>query len=55
MYRNDVDVQLRLALELCLVRERLEANLVKGIGRVGDELSEENLLVGVEGIDDQRK
>ena len=25
------------------------------IGRVGDELAEEDLLVGVEGVDDERK
>lgn len=55
MYRDDVDVQLGLALELCLVGERLEANFVESIGRVRDELSEEDLLVGVESVDDQRQ
>jgi hypothetical protein len=29
------------------------ANLVEGIGGVGDELAQEDLLVGVEGVDDQ--
>jgi len=55
VYRDDVDVQLGLALELCLVGERLEANFVESIGRVRDELSEEDLLVGVESVDDQRQ
>merc|ERR1719420_2032950 len=50
---DNVDEELGLRLELCLVGEALEPDLVQGIGRVGDELTQENLLVAVEGVDDQ--
>ncbi len=36
------------------VGEGLIADLVKGIRGVGHELSQEDLLVGVEGVDDER-
>jgi len=50
-----VDEELGLVLEDSLVGERLVADLVEGIRRVGDELAKEDLLVGVEGVDDQRE
>jgi hypothetical protein len=33
--------------------DRVVSDLVKGIGGVGNELSKEDLLVGVESVDDQ--
>mmetsp|Transcript_28972 Transcript_28972/g.61126 ORF Transcript_28972/g.61126 Transcript_28972/m.61126 type:complete len:729 (-) Transcript_28972:69-2255(-) len=53
LVRDDVDEELRLGLELALVREPLEADLVQGIGGVRNQLSEEDLLVAVERVDDQ--
>jgi hypothetical protein len=38
---------------LARVSERGVADLVERIGRVGNELSQEDLLVRVEGVDDQ--
>ena len=50
---DDVDEELRLGVELGLVRQGLIADLVESIGGVGDELTQEDLLVGVEGVDDE--
>jgi len=50
-----VDEQLGLGIELALVGQALEADLVERIGGVRDELAEEDLLVGVEGVDNQRQ
>jgi hypothetical protein len=50
-----VDEHLGLRVEHRLVGERLVADLVERIGRVGDELAEEDLLVRVEGVDDERE
>ena len=33
--------------------DRVVSNLVEGVRGVGDKLSQEDLLVGVEGVDDQ--
>ena len=49
---NYADAQLRLRVELGLVLETLIADLVEGIRGVGDQLAQEHLLVGVEGVDD---
>ena len=38
-----------------VLREREEARLVERVGRVGDELAEEDLFVRVERVDDQRE
>ena len=50
---DDVDPQILASVELARIRERLVPDLVKSIGRVGDNLSEEDLLVGVDGVDDE--
>mmetsp|Transcript_30206 Transcript_30206/g.85326 ORF Transcript_30206/g.85326 Transcript_30206/m.85326 type:complete len:434 (+) Transcript_30206:932-2233(+) len=50
---NNVDEQLGLGLQLALVGEPLKADLVEGIGGVRDELAQEDLLVAVEGVDNQ--
>jgi len=50
-----VDVELRLRLELGLVGESLEADFVERIGAVGNKLTKEDLLVGVEGVNDERE
>ena len=53
--RNDVNVQLWVALEHSLVGKALEADLVQCIGGIGDQLTQKDLLVGVECIDNQRQ
>ena len=52
---DELDLELGLGIEDGAVRERLVADFVEGIGRVGDELAEEDFLVGVESVDDQRE
>ena len=52
LVRNYADAQLQLRVELGLVLETLIADLVEGIRGVGDQLAQEHLLVGVEGVDD---
>jgi len=46
----DADIELWLRLEKSRVGERLVADLVEGIGCVGDDLAKENLFVGVERV-----
>mmetsp|Transcript_11498 Transcript_11498/g.32255 ORF Transcript_11498/g.32255 Transcript_11498/m.32255 type:complete len:727 (+) Transcript_11498:2001-4181(+) len=55
LVRHDVDVELWVGFQDALVREGLVADLVQRITRVGDQLPEENLLVRVERVDDQRQ
>lgn len=50
---DDVDTEVLARVELGRVGKRLIADLVKGIGGVGDEFTQENLLVGVDGVDDE--
>mmetsp|Transcript_1825 Transcript_1825/g.3298 ORF Transcript_1825/g.3298 Transcript_1825/m.3298 type:complete len:301 (+) Transcript_1825:1307-2209(+) len=52
---NQLDLHLRLGLEYGRVRERLVADFIKSVTRIGDKLTKENLLVGIESIDNQRK
>mgnify|MGYP006900019992 CR=1 FL=1 len=52
---DDVDAEVLARVELGRVREGLIADLVEGVGGVGDELSQEDLLVGVDSVDDQRQ
>lgn len=52
---NDVDAQVLARVKLAGVGKSLIADLVKSIRRVGDEFSEEDLLVGVDSVDDQRE
>jgi hypothetical protein len=52
---NDVDAQVLAGVQLAGIRERLIADLVERIRGIGDKFSEEDLLVGVDGVDDQRE
>jgi len=52
--RDDSDLEVGLTLELLGLSDRLVADLVEGIGGVGDKLSKEDLLVRVESVDDER-
>jgi len=45
-----VDEEVFLSLELGRVGETLVTDLVERIGRVGNQLAKENLLVRVEGV-----
>ena len=40
----DVDLEVALPLEQRFIGERREAQLVDGVGSVGDQLPEENLM-----------
>jgi hypothetical protein len=50
---GDADLQLRIVLEQRRVGERLEPQLVGGIGGVRDQLPQEDLLVAVQGVHHQ--
>ena len=50
LVRGDADVELRLGLERGRVGQGLVANLVEGIGRVRDDFTQEDLLVGIERV-----
>jgi hypothetical protein len=50
---DDVDSQILAAVKLAWVCERLISDLVQGIGAVGDKLSQEDLLVRVDGVDNE--
>ena len=50
----DLDEEVLLGVQLARVGQRLVADLVEGVAAVGDQLPEEDLLVGVEGVDDER-
>ena len=45
--------QIRIVLEQRRVGDRLEPQLVAGVGGVRDQLAQENLLVAVQGVDHQ--
>lgn len=47
---DDTDEEFLLRVELRRIGEGGVTNLVEGIGAVGNQLSQENLLVGVEGV-----
>merc|ERR1719189_2843067 len=49
----DLDEEVRLCLNLVRVCDGLVANLVQRIRSIGDDLSQEDLFVGIEGVDDQ--
>ncbi len=49
----DADLQLEIALEQRFVVQRLEAQLVAGVGGVGDQLPQEDLAVRVQRVDHQ--
>jgi len=50
---NDLDEELLEGVQLGGIGQTFVSDLVQGVGRVGDEFSEEDLLVGVEGVDDE--
>jgi hypothetical protein len=52
---DDVDAEVLARVELGGVREGLITDLVQSIGSVGDQLTQENLLVRVDGVNDQRQ
>jgi len=51
---NDLDSEVRLSLELLGLGDTLVSDLVEGVRGVGNELSQEDLLVRVESVDDER-
>lgn len=53
LVRNKANEELRLSIELALVSQALEPDLIQSIRSVANELTEENLLVAVECVDDQ--
>src|SRR5690606_7800224 len=53
--RADAHGERALPLHERGLRQRPEAELVERVRRVGDELAEEDLLVRVEGVDDERE
>ena len=50
---DDFDAQVLSGVQFRRVGQGLVADLVQGIGGVGDQLTEENLFVGVECVDDE--
>ena len=50
---DDPDLEIWLGLKLLWIGDGAVSDLVKSIRGVGNELSQEDLLVGVEGVDDQ--
>jgi hypothetical protein len=55
LVRDDVDTEILARVELGGIRQRLIADLVKGIRGVGDQFTQEDLLVGVDSVDDERE
>ena len=53
LVEGDADLQIGIVSEQRGVVERLEAQLVAGIGRIGDQLAQENFLVAVQGVNHQ--
>ena len=49
----DADVEVGCVLEQRVVVQRLEAQLVAGVGRVGNQFAQENLAVGIQRVDHQ--
>jgi hypothetical protein len=52
---DDVDAEVLARLELGRVGQSLVTDLVQGIGGVGDQFTKEDLLVGVDSVDDERQ
>lgn len=50
---NDVDAKVLARVELAGILKGGIADLVKSVRAVGDKLSQEDLLVAVDGVDDQ--
>mmetsp|Transcript_40565 Transcript_40565/g.79943 ORF Transcript_40565/g.79943 Transcript_40565/m.79943 type:complete len:755 (+) Transcript_40565:170-2434(+) len=54
LVRHNADVVVRVVLHHLMVGEGLVTDLIESIGRVGNQLTKEDLFVGIEGVDDQR-
>lgn len=52
---DDIDAKILARVKLGGIGQRLIADLVEGIRSIGDQLSQEDLLVGVDGVDNQRE
>mmetsp|Transcript_18346 Transcript_18346/g.42100 ORF Transcript_18346/g.42100 Transcript_18346/m.42100 type:complete len:310 (-) Transcript_18346:113-1042(-) len=52
---DELDLQFGIGIQDGGVRQGLVANLIQGIGGIGDQFTKENFLVGVKGVDNQRK
>jgi hypothetical protein len=50
---NDVDPEILARVKLAWVRQGLIANLVKSIRGIGNQLPQEDLLVGVDCVDNE--
>mmetsp|Transcript_16272 Transcript_16272/g.29323 ORF Transcript_16272/g.29323 Transcript_16272/m.29323 type:complete len:725 (-) Transcript_16272:113-2287(-) len=55
LVRNNVDVKLRVRVKKSLLGKRLVPNLVNSITSIADKFTKENLLVGVEGVNNERQ
>src|SRR5690242_18019793 len=55
LVRDDVDAKVLARVKDTGVREGLVTDLVERIGGVGDKLAKEDLLVGVDRVDDERE
>mmetsp|Transcript_65899 Transcript_65899/g.174744 ORF Transcript_65899/g.174744 Transcript_65899/m.174744 type:complete len:435 (-) Transcript_65899:40-1344(-) len=53
LVRDDFDEEIRLGFDFLWICDGLVANLVKGIGRIRNQLTEKDFFVGVECVDDQ--
>jgi len=53
LVEGDADLQIAVVAIQGAVVERFEAQLVAGVGGVGHQLAQENLLVAVQGVDHQ--
>lgn len=53
LVRDDVNAQVLARLELAGIGQGLVADLVQSIGGIGNKFSQEDLLVGVDGVDDE--
>ena len=51
---DDLDVEVWLSLQLLWLGDGVVSDLIQGIGGVGNQFSKEDILVGVEGVDNQR-
>lgn len=50
---DDIDAEVLARLELAGVAQSLVADLVQGIGGIGNQFTEEDFLVGVDSVDDE--
>ena len=50
---RDLDVEVLVGAEQVVIGQAPDPGLVQGVGRVADQLAQEDLLLGVEGVNDQ--